>query len=106
MPPKYVYTLTDQRILRLEWIDNNTNIDDSADEYRACSCIGGGCPCVPTACGDLSNNCVREFEADQVHNFMFTAVNCGSQESNASTLTVPQYPGDLSCHIPSKILTK
>ena len=43
---------------------------------------------------------------DQVNNFMFTAVNCGSQESNASTLTVPQYPGDLSCHIPSKILTK
>ena len=43
---------------------------------------------MPTACGDLSNNCVREFEADQVHNFMFTAVNCGSQQSTASTLTV------------------
>ena len=64
------------------------NTDDSVDEYRACSCIGGGCPCAPTACGDLSNNCVREFETDQVHNFMFTAVNCGSQESTASTLTV------------------
>ena len=74
------------------------NTDDSVDEYRACSCTGGGCPCVPTACGDLSNNCVRGFEADQVHNFMFTAVNCGNQQSTASTLTVDAR-GNTLCRI-------
>ena len=86
MPPEYDCNLPGQRILRLEWINNNMNAADGVDE---CSCTGGGCSCVPTPCGDLNNNvCVREFEADQVHTFMFTAINCGSQKSIATTLRI------------------
>ena len=68
---------------------------NAVTEYRDCVCDGVLCSCVPSMeCGNTSV-CERNLEAGQVQRFRFTAINCGDQESNVSSLTTAGADGRL-----------